>query len=243
MAKPNRGGKRGSGGGWTPAVSAQNAKGETIDLSGSPLRYGGSVDIPDAVKTSLAAFEGVKWSSQIEYARLIAADGRVLEDAKGGKTSVKTTVRAMNAADVFTHNHPRTGDVAGILGGTFSPQDVDNWANVGMRVTRAVAAEGTYSLAKLPGFDAQGVKRYYASVVRAARDRSKAAYKPYEDTYAKVAADYKRGKTDYAAVTSAYNAYIDAVVQAENRKLVEMHNALIAGQKKYGYAYALERRG
>ena len=235
-------GRSGASGGWVAARSVTSTGGDTIDLSGSPLRYGGTIDISAGAKQAAEDFEAVRWKNKIEYNRAVDANGNIIEERRGGKGSVKSTVKAMNAADVFTHNHPRSGGEDGFLGGTFSVQDLNNWSTYGVRVYRATAAEGTYSIAKKPGFDGRAFRQYYSSEAKNAMAKERATIRPYEKTYLDTVREYKKGNADYSEVKRTYAEYKDAAVKAGNQQLVDLHNALIDGQKKYGYSYALERR-
>ena len=235
-------GAGGGSGGWASANSVISTGGNKIDLSGSPLKYGGSVDMSDGARKAAEDFESTRWKNKIEFNRAVDANGNIVEERRGGKGSVKSSVKAMNAADVFTHNHPRVGDEDGFLGGTFSPQDLNNWSVYGVRVYRATAAEGTYSIAKKPGFDGRAFRQYYSTECKNALAKERATVRPYEKTYTDTVREYKKGNVDYSEVKRTYAVYKDAAVKAGNQQLVDMHNALIDGQKKYGYSYALERR-
>lgn len=211
------------------AVSVTGADGTDIDLSGSPLHYGGTdTALTGKVRAAIEEFEAKRWKNKIEYSRFVDANGNVIEENRGGKGSVRATLNARMAAEAMSHNHPRSGSEAGMLGGTFSTSDLNNFVRFNQTTYRATAAEGTYSISKLKGFDSKGFKQYYTSE----NAKNSGAYKT---AMSSLNSSYKAGNmsyTDYrAAAHKAFNAY-----------LVAEHNSLRAGQKLYGYNYTLERR-
>lgn len=211
------------------AVSAVGADGTNIDLSGSPLHYGAAdPNLTGKARATVEEFENKRWKNKIEYSRFVDANGNVIEDNKGGKGSVKASLQARMAAAAMTHNHPRSGAEAGLLGGTFSTADLNNFARFSQTTYRATAAEGTYSISKLKGFDKSGFSQYVA----AENGKNRAAYK---STMAALKSAYQSGSMKYSdCVTASHKAF--------NTYLVAEHNSLRAGQKLYGYHYTLERR-
>ena len=158
MAKGSRGGRRGGG----------VAKGELTLPDGSKIEFDGDLifggldkAVPEAVRKNLDAWETKRSKAKIEYAMSYYPDGTPIgKEVKGGKGSVKTPL-SYHATDgaTFTHNHPR-GD--GMLGGTFSPADLLNFAIGGNTTCRATAKEGTYSISKGKNFDKAGFNSYVA---------------------------------------------------------------------------------
>ena len=211
------------------AVSAVGADGTNIDLSSSPLHYGGpDPNLTGEARTTIEDFEGRRWKNKIEFSRFIDADGNIVEDNRGGKGSVKASLNARLTADIMSHNHPRSGSEAGLLGGTFSTADLNNFAQYNQTTYRATAAEGTYSISKLEGFDKSGFSQY----VKSENSKNHAAY---ESTMTTLNSSYQAGNLKYSD-------YASAAHKAFNTYLVAEHNSWRAGQKLYGYHYTLERR-
>ena len=211
------------------AVSATGADGTNIDLSGSPLHYGDKdPNLTGAVRTSIEEFENKRWKNKIEYSRFVDANGNIIEENRGGKGSVKATYHARTTAEAMTHNHPRSGDESGLLGGTFSTGDLNNFVRFNQSTYRATAAEGTYSISKLKGFDSAGFKSYYTS--ESSKNRG-----TYNATMKTLNSSVRSG-------SMSYDDYRAAAHKAFNTYLVAEHNSLRAGQKLYGYHYTLERR-
>lgn len=211
------------------AVSVAGADGTGIDLSGSPLHYGGTdTALTGKVRTAIEEFEAKRWKNKIEYSRFVDANGNVIEENRGGKSSVRASLNARMAAQAMSHNHPRSGSESGLLGGTFSISDLNNFVRFGQTTYRAVAAEGTYSISKLKGFDSKSFKQYYTS--ESAKNNS-----AYKITMSSLNSSYRAKNISYADYRAAAN-------KAFNTYLVAEHNSLRAGQKLYGYNYTLERR-
>ena len=133
----------------------------------------------------------------------------------------------INQSEVFSHIHPRR---EGVLGGTFSPGDIEGLGKTREPYFRAAAKEGTYTIARKPNLDADGLLKAYTKIHndshRKAEQRGNRAYD-----------EYKRGQR-------TYESYASEVAKANNAMLVEQHNWLRnpQNQKTYGYAYTLERR-
>lgn len=138
------------------------------------------------------------------------------------------TLHARMSAEAMTHNHPRTGNESGLLGGTFSTSDLNNFVRFSQTTYRATAAEGTYSISKLKGFDSRNFKQYYTS--ESAKNRG-----AYSTTMTSLNSSYRSG-------SMSYDDYRAEAHRAFNTYLVAEHNSLRAGQKLYGYHYTLERR-
>jgi hypothetical protein len=211
------------------AVFATGADGTNIDLSESPLHYGGSdPNLTGKVRATIEDFEDKRWKNKIEYSRFVDANGNVIEDNRGGKGSVRASLTARMSAVAMSHNHPRSGSEADLLGGTFSTGDLNNFVRFNQTTYRATASEGTYSISKLKGFDSRGFKSYYTA-------ECTMNYGAYSSTITKLNASYRSGSMEY-------KEYISQAHKAFNKFLVAEHNSLRAGQKLYGYHYTLERR-
>ena len=231
-----------SAGKWKRETSAVGHDGKTIDLSGSPLRYNSDdKNVPSQVRTSIEPFEKQRVKNKIEYGRAVDSNGRTLEERRGGDGSVKIAVWALNRSEVYTHTHPRNNE-AGRLGGTFSTGDINNFADYGVKVFRAAAAEGTYSIAKGSGFDGAGLKSYFSGITKTAEAEHKNRVSAYRQAYSAVVKQYDAGNATRAQLDSAYKAFTDGKAKSFNTMLVDMHEGLIKGAKKYGYTYTLERR-
>lgn len=240
MAKSGSGGKRGSGGGTSIAKNV-TVGGVVVDLTKNPLQYGNRDSTLTAqARAAIDDFEDKRRNEKIEYSRFVDANGKVIEDNKGSKTSVKASNYARRTAYAMTHIHPRE-DGSGQLGGTFSPGDIKNFGFYNQTVYRAAAAEGTYTIAKGAKFDGYGLWKHYSDIDKkltaAYNDSRPAAFADYD----KAVKDYKAGKISYAAVRQAYERGVRADSDNFNTLLVGLHNALLAGQKQFGYTYSLER--
>lgn len=211
------------------AVSVTGADGANIDLSGSPLHYGGKdPNLTGQIRTTIEQFENARWKNKIEYSRFVDSNGNVIEDNRGGKGSVKASFGARMTAEAMSHNHPRSGDESGLLGGTFSSGDLNNFVRFGQTTYRATASEGTYSISKLKNFDGHGFKRYFTD--EGAKNRG-----AYSTAMKGLNSSYRAGKMNY-------DDYRKEAHKAFNSYLVAEHNSLRVGQKLYGYHYTLERR-
>ena len=227
MAKGSRGGKRGGSGTVKLSVIGQN--GETINLADTPLKYGSrDPNISDGLRTALEKQENRRKSAKIEYGLVMDNNGNVIgSEVRGGKSGVRIPEIDLNSPNsVFTHNHPRGKGNEGLIGGTFSNADLDTFATTGAKTFRASAAEGTYSITKKNGFNAKGFNDYQVGL-------HKAAYTRLSATKREIERSYRNGKVTATAARQQYRS-------AFNGFMVELHNGLIDGQKKYGYYYTLE---
>lgn len=230
-----------SGVGTNPnlVMTVQDADGNDIDLSKYPLQYGDAdPKLKGAGRQAIEAFEAKRFKAKIEYNVLIDENGNEVESNRGGYHSCSSSEKAWSKASFMSHNHPRNskkGD-GGMLGGTFSDADIASFCDPGILyrthvyVMRATASEGTYSISKVRGkFDGSGLKTYY----RGERQKNFAVYRKIER---QAAGEYYKGDI-------TYKQYRHRVNDAFNEFLVAQHNALLAGQAKYGYNYTLEKRG
>lgn len=224
MAKGGRGGRRGGGG----------AKGELTLPNGSKIEFDGELifggddkAIPQAVRKNLDDWENKRYKAKIEFAMSYYPDGTPIGGEKrGGKGSVRSP-NSYHDTDgaTFTHNHPR-GD--GMLGGTFSDADLFNFTVGGNTTSRATAKEGTYSISKGKNFDAKGFTKYR-------KNESAKARQSYKSETNKLNESYKNGNI-------SYDDYKKQSGKLFNTYLVQLHEVLRKGQKKYGYTYTLEKR-
>ena len=241
-----RGSSSGAGSGsWIAATSVAGSDGKPIDLSNNPLKYGKADSVlSGGARTSIEAFEAKRFKMKSEYSQFVDANGNMVgQENHGGKGSVGASMHQRNTAYAMSHNHPRDG---GMLGGTFSKDDMSNFVAYNQTVYRATAVEGTYSIAKGAKFDGQGFRQYYHNANNVNRAKyaaaEKAARTAYNADVNRVMASNMSHGDKAAAANKAWNEYMSKNAKAFNTFLVENHNALIAGQQKYGYSYTLERR-
>lgn len=225
MPKGSRPG--GGGGGRYSVTTVQAANGEEIDLNGVPLVYGERDSaLTDAQRKSIEAQEKKRLSAKIEYSAIYDKDGNIVgQETKGGKESVRTPLRYFQEDATFTHNHPRD---AGMLGGTFSDADINTLVTTKVSTLRASAKEGTYSMTKGPNFDGDGLMSY----IRSESSKNEGKYSQ--------ASSALRDKIRSGSIQ--YSDYMKQAYGLFNQFLIDEHNSFLAGQKKYGYTYTLERR-
>jgi len=226
--------------GSTDVLKAQD--GSTIDLSEFPLQYGQPEALSAKERAAIDAFEKKRYLNKIEYGTLITIDGKALIEKKGGSGSVSMPGYLYTKASVMSHNHPRGKGEEGMIGGTFSDADISVLGKTNIYTIRATALEGTYSMTKTAGFDSKGVLSYYKTVDKQYDTVYKSNMDKARDTYNAVRQAVLDGKATMADHDAAYKQYRAAESREFNRYLVSMHNALIKGQKQYGYTYTLERR-
>lgn len=209
------------------ATRVVTQSGDVADLKDSPLEYGADVGLTDEARKEVDAFSKKRQTAKVEYGVLLTDDGTQLINKRGGSGSVALPTYLYNQADVMMHNHPRANE-PGYLGGTFSAgrtSDINTFASTNVHTMFATAAEGNYYIHKEQGFDGAGLGRYaWAELTKAKQAHN-----------ARVAALAQQTPMDY-------NDYIQKRRDSWNRMLVDLHNAYLAGQKKYGYTYGLERR-
>lgn len=210
------------------------ASGELVLPDGSKIEFEGELrfdgddtSLTGAARTAITGWEDRRVKNKIEYAYAVDADGNpVGPEVKGGKGSVRVPYSYHDNPDgTFTHIHPR-GD--GMLGGTFSGADLNNFANHSQKTVRAAAKEGTYSISKGKNFDRAGFKSFVSG-----------AQADFEKTYR---SKRKSIETDYLNGKISYSDYVLGNAKAFNTALVSLHETYRSGQKTYGYSYTLEKR-
>lgn len=223
-----------SGGGGTSVTSVSTQSGVDADLSENPLVYSDSGStMTDAQRQAIEAQELKRLNAKIEFSYTVDKDGNVIgQENKGGASGVHTPTMDLDYPDAaFTHNHPRSPNnpgEKGVIGGTFSPTDVSTFTTTNVKNFRASAHEGTYSITKKANFDGKGLRDYYKQVSDDAR-------KKYQSKHSAIKSDYQSGKLNWSG-------YLHEHSKIFNGMMVEQHNALLAGQSKYGYSYGLEAR-
>lgn len=115
----------------------------------------------------------------------------------------------------------------GKLGGTFSFEDMKNFAIFKNTTERAKAKEGTYSISKTSNFDTKGFLAF--------------ARKAYSNFNSNKKAKNIKLASDYYAKKITYDDYKKQVAKEFNTELVNLHNTYKSGEKQYGYTYTLER--
>lgn len=210
-----------------------------------------STDYNPTMPKSILDFEKKYVKGKIEHGICVRADGTILEQRKGGKGSVKTSVWALNASEVFSHIHPRD-EKSGVIGGTFSVDDMNGFLKYGANTYRAAAGEGTYSITKgaTLASDVQlraEMFKAYRAWDTTAKARLEGFAKQEKSTYeaqkASFYQSYKSGNITYEEYTTqahtAYDKYSTAVTRANNQYLIDGHKWFLANQKKYDYKYGL----
>lgn len=223
------GGRGSSSGGGRGSYSGELAlpDGSKIEFDGT-LRTGKKdAALSQTQRKAVEDWESKRVKNKVEYAFSVDADGNpVGKEVRGRKDSVRVPRTYHDTDDaVFTHIHPRQD---GILGGTFSQADLNNFANYKNKTVRAAAKEGTYSISKSANFDKSGFKAFVeqaerefdAELGRKSRTRTQAI---------------KEGNLSWADYNKAY-------AKDFNTALVNLHNKYLSGQKTYGYTYTLEPR-
>ena len=222
-------GSRGAGSGRTSIGGkiSQLSDGNTvIDLSGSPLVYGGlDKALTGKARETIENFENRRYKNKIEYSMFIKEDGSTIEENRGGRGSVSASYIARITADAMSHNHPRP---EGVIGGTFSTGDINNFVKYNQHTYRATAKEGTYSISKGKNFDGKGFATAYKQAER--------------DISAKAKSDFTSLNFKVKSGTLTYEQAVKQGATANNKMLVALHNWLNDNQKKYGYTYTLEKR-
>lgn len=206
-----------------------------IDLSESPLKYSEDVLLPDKVYKNVKKFEDEYYLYVDEYAAIYDKNGNMVKLIKGETGLTRVKMSDINKGYVFTHTHGRNkGDDIYLIGGTFSYGDMDVFVDSDVKMMRAAGKEGTYFILKKSNFNGEEFKKYYKSRVHEIENTTKEALKKQEEILRKQEKimDKRKAQEIY------YNAWVDE----ENRKLVNLHNALLEGADKYGYEYMLEKR-
>ena len=228
MAKPIRGGKNNPGAGVT-----FSAKGELTLPNGSKIEFDGDLNygkkdstLSPAVRKEVESWENKRRKNKVEYAYSVNPDGTPIgAEIKGGRGSVRTPMSYHDTQDAtFTHIHPRN---EGMIGGTFSLQDLKNWANKKNKTERAAAKEGTYSISKGKNFDRDGFLKM-----------ANQADGEFTSNYRSLA---KGIDAKYISGAIGYDDYAKQRAKAFNTALVKLHETYRQNQTKFGYEYTLEQ--
>ena len=228
-SKGGRGGRGTST--YTLATQAQTTTGGTITLP-IPLKYGEKDPyLGTTLRQNIDAWETKREKSKIEFGMLYKADGQTVgPERRGGANGVTFNTLLYRQSDAWTHIHPRGKGEEGLLGGTFSEEDLSDFGKQSPPTARAAAAEGTYSITRQWNFDQNGFQSWW----------SKDAQQPITDHRTRMrqlAKDVKAGNR-----TITRDEYYRIRNESFNRALIECHDLLLANQKRFGYFYTLEKR-
>ena len=220
----------------------RTAAGKDVDVFSTPVKFSEKAEISPKYADRVRALQSARKNNKVEFASLYDADGNLLTVEKGGAARTRIPVWALLDAEILTHTHPRPANNA-VIGGTFSIADLRTFLNdryPNMRVFRAAAQEGVYTIKKGENFD--GAK--FLSAVKSKYDELDGKFDPEfkkpNDRIGQAAEKLWDEKISYAEYEKIYNeasAQHDAIF---NRYLIAQHNALLDMQKDYNYEYGLE---
>lgn len=212
----------------------------SLDL---PIKLIYGSDKASIIPESIIDFENRRRFNKIEFGILVS-DKKVLEENRGSKGVVYMTVAYYKKATVFSHIHPRNN---GIIGGTFSYTDLDNFVEfTNLRTYRAVAREGIYSITKLNNFNsnlAKAYKKYDNKIDKETDKLIDIEKQKLDDLHAFLQRQLNIGiltqEMSDRIYENAKNNYLKKYNSIYNLYLIKSHNWLIKNQKKYGYSYGL----
>lgn len=199
-----------------------------VDLTGMRLNYG-EIDktIPSKVRDGMVWFRDKYINNQREYGVTYYENGTIVEDVTVGDAhSVNTYYMPGVPHQTTGHIHPRV-DRPNVLGGTFSETDLKSFLHDEYDTKYADAKEGRYIITKGKNYNHDGLMNYF-------RNAQKINSNKYGKELASIDHAYYSGEIDYATSEVMKD-------RAFNRYLVRQHNDLLAGRRKYGYSYTLER--
>ena len=212
------------------SVTVQN--GRTLTLK-SPLVYDrNDKSLTKQARQAVETFEQNKKSAAVENVLFTDSNGNQIYTNIGGRNSVSHPAIIEGMATVMTHNHPRPGKYENVLGGTFSPEDIDVLGRhiSTVKTIRATAAEGTYSMSIPPTVRHRTMRTMVAD------------YRQYiQQIQGKYTAVNNAKYTDYTNGLCRYRDYKSQCNHSMNDMLIDLHNWLRNNQKKYGYTYTLEQ--
>lgn len=230
-------GGRGSKGAKSMATPRKKnrAKSEQDNLPTDRLTYGEKdPHIDSGTRAVIEEFENQRRSAKIEYNMSVDSKGIRRDMNKGGRTSCSVSRYWLDNCVSHTHNHPlglvaNGYDIRYELGGTFSVADLKNFFTTNCPNYRATAAEGTYSISKLPNTDGGGALLAYQRAQKAIIGANKARVDKLNEKFL---------QSDGAM---RYEDYLTEHAKIWSTALIEMHNWLLNNQSKYNYYYTLER--
>ena len=194
-------------------------KGEqTINLGDWELYYGVGYNngLTKVQETAVKAFEETYYGNMEESLILLDKNGKTIALADGEYGQVRLPRGEYNKAQVLSHTHFRTPiSERGMLGGPFSHTDILSFVRGDeMKVMRAVAPEGTYTIIKNSDFKGYEFNSFIQD-------------------------EYVRNKSRY--IGDPEKLTHQEYITASNHFLVRMHNVFRENAKEYGYTYFLEK--
>ena len=181
---------------------------------------------------------GSSWKNSSAVTKLIGTDGKAI-DLSDTPLSYRAAKRIYDAGKFDKKEHAGRD---GKLGGTFSTGEINNYILFGQGAYSITAPEGIYRLEETAKFDANGLQTYYRKASKAARIKYENAANIAHLDYKLAEGAYSNGEISKAQLEKARRKAKAAERKAYNAMLVEQHNALRAGQRKYGYVYSLEKK-
>lgn len=226
-------GKKGAKGMATPGKK-NGKKSEPANLPTDRLTYGeNDPHVAGDTRSKVEDFENKRRNAKIEYNMSVDNKGIIRDMNKGGPHSCSVSLYWLDSAVSHTHIHPlgkvaKGFDVRYEMGGTFSVKDLDNLVKTRCSNYRAAAAEGTYSISKLPSTNGKGLVMAYQQA--------------YDNIIADFADRISKLNTRYLQSTSMpYDDYLKEYSSEWSTALIQLHNWLLSNQSKYNYYYTLER--
>ena len=203
-----------------------NVLGNMVDLSDSPLAYGEKdPSLVGAARATIEEFENTYYNNDIEHSILTDSYGNVIETNVGTHENVSSSEKARNMATTLSHNHPSE---PGVIGGTFSFDDMDNFIGYNQKNYRATCEEGTYSITKTHNFNGKKLLSQYKKCLK--------------QTFATAGVENEALAQRFKRNEISMQEYTVGLARINNKMLVSNHNWLLSNQVRYGYKYTLERR-
>ena len=221
----------GLSGGGAGATKIPLPSGGYIDLTGSPLIYGGNdPNVDKKSRKEVTAFERAhRDERKREYGILIDKDGKVIAEEVGTNGHLvwkNTPYSTFVKANIMLHNHNRQD--LGILGATFSVRDIQNHVLYNRPIDGAIAKEGTYFISNRQNFNGSALVDAYSSFHRKSSIRR--------------TKDFDRLEARWNAGEITKVEYYAGQDRLNNEHFIRLHNFLLDNQSRYGYNYTLERR-
>lgn len=253
MAKDGKGGKRAksgpTGGGGQlllppPSSESEKSKKYTIATRDGDIELSEDIAhlysyLPTAMSSTIRdkviSWEKKRAKQKVEYGYAVLEDGTVIPEVRGKKGEVKAPMSMKQAGATFTHIHPRTGDQAGLLGGTFScgrkygiiTGDIGVFCHYPQKAMRAVCKEGTYYMEKLDNFRASD----FATACADFEEKNRAEYSKRSKS---VTNEYYKGNITYDEckhrLRNEFNTYV-----------TKSHHWFETHAVEYGYEYRIEK--
>lgn len=194
-------------------IGTNNSK-QTIDLSDMKLYYSSGYDVmTPAQKKLVEDFEKKYYGEFEETLLLVDKKGNQVALINGEYGKVSLLRSEAENAEIITHTHFRAPFAErGMLGGPFSVSDLNTFVSVdNLKIMRAVAPEGTYTIIKNDNFEPSSFLREIQS---------------FQDVH----------KPKFAQGTQK-----STVIEYTNLYLTKLHDTFRKNAKEYGYTYFLEK--